>query len=202
MEGTTNASSETPATQPPTQPPTQASIDTKVFSDLKTLTEKLDLCDSLLRPGGGDPAPSVKADPILLQVIGFLEACAPRMVELVEAGSQGAFSEHVLMECLQANDRLMKCLQDIDTVALTETPASTTAASAAASDLLLSEDSSSSAHAAAAEAATGTKTTGEEDLFAAAPAPAPPAAAATTTTATKDDFDSFFEERTSGGNGS
>ena len=94
----------------------QSTVDNKVLADLDQLVEKMDLCDSMLRPGGGDPAPSVQKDEALLSVIGFLEACAPRMVELVEAAAVGAVSEHVLMKCLEVNDRLSKSLADIDTV--------------------------------------------------------------------------------------
>jgi len=50
----------------------------------------------------------------LLGVVGFLEACAPRMVELVEAAAQGALLEETLMKCLEVNDRLLKVLSDCD----------------------------------------------------------------------------------------
>lgn len=106
----------------------QSTVDNKILKDLDVVLKNIDLCDSMLRPGGGEPAPSVQKDETLLSVIGFIEACAPRMVELVEAAAQGALSEHVLMKCLEVNDRLTKTLQDIDTMALTETPASTTVA--------------------------------------------------------------------------
>jgi len=99
--------------------------------DLGTLREKMDLCDSMLSPGDGVPRLSVKTSDAMLAVIGFLEACAPRMIELVEAAASGALSETVFEEVLMCNDRLQKQLSDIETVALTETPASTTVASAA-----------------------------------------------------------------------
>jgi hypothetical protein len=108
-------------------------VDAKIMADLEMLTEKCDLCESMLRPGSDSPAPSVQTDEACQSVIGFLEACAPRMVELVEAAAQGAVSDVVLMKALEVNDKLTKQLADIDTVALTETPASTTAASASAS---------------------------------------------------------------------
>lgn len=105
----------------------------------------------------------------MLTVVGFLEACAPRMVELVEAGATGeAYSEEVLMECLQVNDSLQKMLADIDTLAETETKAATTAASAAPKpsssieeqldDLLLDDTPQETAP-------VGEKTTGEDDPF-------------------------------------
>jgi hypothetical protein len=131
--------------------PNQSTIDAKITADLDMLMEKMDLCESLmLRPNSDSPAPSVKNDEACQSVIGFLEACAPRMIELVEAAAVGAVTESVLMKALDVNDRLMKQLADIDTLAMTETPASTTAASAAGSstdaaqdhldDLLLSND--------------------------------------------------------------
>jgi hypothetical protein len=129
-----------------TQENAEVSVDAKIMADVETVKEKMDLCDKMLHPGDGNPAPSLKNNGALLQVIGFLEACGPRMVELVEAATQGALSEDVLMECLTVNDRLLKLLADIDTYAFTETTASTTSAAAPAesveetfSDLLLDD---------------------------------------------------------------
>jgi hypothetical protein len=107
---------------------TKSAIDAKIVANLNTLQEKLDLCQSMLQPGDGTPAPSLKNNDALLGVIGFLEACAPRMVELVEAAAQGALSEDVLCHCLDVNDKLVKQLADIDTYSFTENSASTTAA--------------------------------------------------------------------------
>jgi hypothetical protein len=174
--------------------PTLVSVDAKIMADLDILTEKINLCDSMLRPGGGDPAPSIQTDDTLLSVIGFLEACAPRMVELVEAAAQGALQETALMKCLEVNDRLTKLLSDIDTVALTETPASTTAASAptdSTADLLFAEE----------EETTTTPTTTDDDPFGEdvfkSEASAPPALEGAKS---EDEFDSFFNERTTGSN--
>lgn len=198
--------------------PSQETVD-KIHADLEVLTEKLDLCTSMLTPKDGEPQPSITNHDSLPAVIGFLEACAPRMIELVQAAAQEALSEHVLMKCLEVNDRLIKQLEDIETIALTETAASTTAAAAPPptqqmDDLLLTDNSDDNFKEEDAKkpAAIG-KSTGEEeeDFFAdnvltvdaAAPpraatdpfAPAAPAPAALAA-APKDDFDSFFEERT------
>lgn len=162
------------------------SADAKILGDLRLLTEKMDLCYSMLNPGAGDPKLSMQSE-AMLAVIGFLEACAPRMVELVEAAASGALSEEVFAECLSVNDRLQKLLADVDTAALTETAASTTAASAPTTsdsshlmeDLLLGEVNSTPF--------TGGKTTGEEeDDDTKLPATSP----------SHDDFDAFFAERT------
>jgi hypothetical protein len=127
----------------------ETSVSTKIMGDLGVVKEKIQLCESILNPGEGLPTPSLKDNEVLLSVIGFLEACSPRMVELVEAGTQGALSELVLMECLAVNDKLMKLLETVDTYAFIESPASTTAASAPSvsleheiSDMSLHDDNS------------------------------------------------------------
>lgn len=181
--------------------PSQETVDNKIMADLAIVVEKVELCESMLHPGAGDPTPSMQ-DETFAQVVGFLQACAPRMVELVDAATQGALSESVLMKCLEVNDRLTKAISDVDTAALTETPASTTVASAPASggieDLLFDDTEV----AAAAPPPAAAKTTGEDLLgldF------GQPTAAATTTTPalgnpkSDDEFDSFFNERTKNG---
>lgn len=97
-----------------------SSVDQKILADLGVLKEKLDKCDHYLRPGGAMFRERIAKTDDLLETIGFLEACSPRMVELVEAAAQGAVGEAVLMECLQINDRLAKCLTDIEAVTLVE----------------------------------------------------------------------------------
>lgn len=167
-----------------------SAANSKVLSDLKTLEEKMELCQSMLNPGAGDPKLSMKSE-AMMAVVGFLEACAPRMVELVEAAATGALSEEVFAECLSANDRLQKLLSDVDTATLTETPASTTAAVAPAAsstgdvtsqldDLLLGDLSPAQAPAAG-------KSTGEDDDT---KMPAVPGASS------DDEFDAFFAGRT------
>lgn len=124
--------------------PLQDSTDNKILNDLNTVNEKMDIIEGLLRPVGGNPVPSVGNDVTIMSLLGFLEACSPRMVQLVEGAAQGLVSEHVLVKCLEVNDRLTKVMADIDTAALTETPATTTVASAHrpdddADDLLFAE---------------------------------------------------------------
>jgi hypothetical protein len=173
----------------------RAPADLKILQDLETLKEKMELCDAMLNPGAGDPSPSLKTSEAMLAVVGFLEACAPRMVELVEAAAQGALSEDIFAQCLDVNDRLQKQLADVETQAMTETEASTTAASATSeeegvvetqfSDLLL--DDSGDAKAPAAAVAGGKSTgedEGEEDVE-------------IEKTKSADEFDDFFASRTS-----
>lgn len=172
----------------------EVSVDVKILADLATVKEKMDLCENMLRPGDGSPTPSLKNNEALLSVIGFLEACGPRMVELVEVATQGALSDEVLMECLTVNDRLLKLLSDIDTYAFTETPAATTAASApkkspedAFNDLLLADDQTK---AAPSEGNLLDLLDGSDTKMSAKEVSEKPA------TQAKDDFDDFFAERT------
>ena len=177
---------------------------TKILADLGTLKEKMELCNALMNPGAGAPKPSLKSE-AMLAVVGFLEACAPRMVELVEVAAQGALSEDVFAECLAVNDQLQKQLADIETAALTETSASTTAASVAPStsveqqfeDLLLEGDNGPMAP---LETPIG-KSTGEEDAPGAATGKSrgeEDEDAKQSAVTKKDSFDDFFAERTAG----
>lgn len=164
--------------------------DAKIMADLNVLKEKMDLCDSLL--------PTATAvDDGFLGVVGFLEACQPRVVELVEASAQGALGEAVLMECLAINDRLTAILAKTD-AKLPPVPENTPPVAAAISpaapagnehhtdDLLFAEHDTSSA---AAPPPSNAKTTGEEDPF---------GNQVLSTTQSKDsEFDDFFNERAS-----
>ena len=189
-------------TMRPGSTPTPA-VDTKILGDLNTLVEKMDLCDSMLHPGAGDAKLSVKSSEAMLAVVGFLEACAPRMVELVEAAAQGALSEDVFAQCLSVNDRLQKILADVETAAMTETTASTTTASAPAKtddnvteeltdgfkDLLFGDDQDmfSSKQAAAPSNGGGGKSTGEDDDIFSSKKPAPVPMGGAKTTGEEDD---------------
>jgi hypothetical protein len=180
-------------TTPSSTPIASVNPNTKIMKDLGVLKEKMDLCESMLHPGAGSPKLSVHTSDAMLAVIGFLEACAPRMIELVEAASMtGVLTETVFEETLQCNDRLLKLLSDIETAALTETPAETTVAAAAPAsataddltdqfnDLLLGNEES--------DPAPALKTTGEtsEDVKQPASVPA---------STSNDEFDAFFAAR-------
>ena len=99
--------------------------DEKILRDLSTLSDQVSLCQSMLAASysssstssfaGGDAALSYATDDeALLTVIGYLEACVPRMVELIEAAAQGALSASTFEECLVANDRLTNVLADVE----------------------------------------------------------------------------------------
>lgn len=170
--------------------PSQGSIDNKIMNDLNTVVEKMDIIEGLLRPGGGNPVPSVRKDATIMSLIGFIEACSVRMVQLVEAAAQGFVSEPVLVKCLEVNDRLTKVMADIDTVALTETPATTTVASAtqqdATDDLLFAESTTSVPDVGKTEDPFG------NEVFGAAADAADPGIPGSKS---DDEFDSFFSER-------
>jgi len=112
-----------------------SAADTKISNDLIGLKEKIDLLESMLNPpDAASPKLSVLTNDAMKSVIGYLDACGPRMIELVTACTStqfGVLSEQVFEDVLGCNDRLQKLLLDVDTRTLTETPASTTVASAA-----------------------------------------------------------------------
>mmetsp|Transcript_26566 Transcript_26566/g.55777 ORF Transcript_26566/g.55777 Transcript_26566/m.55777 type:complete len:210 (+) Transcript_26566:97-726(+) len=84
--------------------------DEKVMGDLATLEDKISLCQSMLNESGA----SIDTNEALLAVIGFLEACVPRMVELIDVAAQGALQEGTFEKCLLVNDRLTNTLADVD----------------------------------------------------------------------------------------
>jgi hypothetical protein len=162
----TSASEPGSAPAPSNPSHSQASIDDKIVTDLEVVENKIRQCESLMI--GSDLE-------MLLATVGFLEACAPRMIELVEAAAQGALSEHVLVKCLDVNDKLQKLLDDVDRDPPGSRGAAATSASAGApsasgsgaADLLFSEDVATTA----------------------------PSDAIIGKTKSEDEFDSFFNER-------
>jgi hypothetical protein len=145
-----------------------AAADRKVLADLEILSERLRRCDELLAAAAAANSNSTNDDDstivrsstttaLLLDVVGFLEASAPRMVELVEVAAQGAVSDVVLMKCLDVNDRLTKALSDIDAVVtFVDTSSSEAAAAAAEPDIAVTT---------APPAITTTKSEDEFDAF-------------------------------------
>ena len=101
-------------TMNPPQSTTPSNPDQKILKDLSTLTEQISLCKTLM--SNLAPGESIESSDALLTVIGFLEACVPRMVELIEAGSAGAFDDGdgTLVKCLEVNDELVNILKDVD----------------------------------------------------------------------------------------
>ena len=204
---TTSASASTAATR---------EADTKISNDLAVLREKMDLLETMLNPDDpSSPRLGVSTNDAVKSVVGYLDACGPRTIELVTVCSGGAcvLSESVFGEVLGCNDRLRKLLSVVDARIATESAASTTAAGASSNasameandltgqfdDLLLGSTDNAGAQ--------GTETTGDtSDDFDIKPAAKPtlrsasistaPAATSTPTTDNTDPFDDFFAERT------
>ncbi len=82
-----------------------SSKDVSVLTDLSTLSDRLTLCSEMLVA-----SPSPSSDEALLSVLGFLEACAPRLLDLIDAGASGVLEEETLMRCLAVNDALTSLL--------------------------------------------------------------------------------------------
>jgi hypothetical protein len=93
---------------------TGSAADKKILADLDTLDEQIQLCLDMLKATDKRLVNEQTSDEALLGVIGFLEACVPRMVELIEAAAQGVLSEATLEKCLKTNDRLLRVLSDCD----------------------------------------------------------------------------------------
>mmetsp|Transcript_25570 Transcript_25570/g.38067 ORF Transcript_25570/g.38067 Transcript_25570/m.38067 type:complete len:227 (-) Transcript_25570:143-823(-) len=204
-----------------------SSPDQKVLTDLGTLSDQINLCQSMLAQSGS----SIDGDEALLQVIGFLEACVPRMVELIEAAAQGALTPETFEECLVVNDKLANILSDVEKDPKDRQPIVPAAAAKAAvvgnSELDHVEEDmdnlgiGNGSPTLPLAAVAGGKTTGlddAEDPFSGGPdllSPTPLSSsdlfstttisAATASAAPKsnddDDFDAFFRDRTSAGGG-
>jgi len=78
----------------------------KLAQDLSVVAEKIKLCREMLPESSG-----IETDDALAEVVGFLEACKPRMVDLIECGMQGMLGEDLVSQTLQVNDDLLKTLE-------------------------------------------------------------------------------------------
>lgn len=79
----------------------------KLQQDLNVVNDQMILCQEMLQQS---PRIDV-SDPALAKVIGYLEACRDRMVELIEAGASGLLSEDVFSQCLKLYDAIIKTLE-------------------------------------------------------------------------------------------
>lgn len=70
------------------------------------MVEKVKLCREMLLV-----SPGIQSDEALSDVIGFLEACRDRMVDLIEAGTQGLLGETLFEEVLKVNDMVYRTLE-------------------------------------------------------------------------------------------
>lgn len=86
--------------------------DAKITADLNVVLEKIRLCREML-----PQSPGIASDDLLSEVVGFLEACQARLMELIEARLSGGensqeteLSEEVFEYCLRVNDALTRTL--------------------------------------------------------------------------------------------
>ena len=94
---------------------------TKILSDLSTVSEKIALCQSMLIPLSS--VDEIYNNESLLSIIGFLEACVPRVRELINIGimsggndddNEVILKEETMTVCLNVNDDLCKVLEDVE----------------------------------------------------------------------------------------
>lgn len=77
---------------------------TKLRGDLQTVLDKVRLCREML-------AAKAPRDETLMEVVGFLEACRDRMLDLIDAGAAGQLGEDLFEICLRVNDAVQKTLE-------------------------------------------------------------------------------------------
>jgi hypothetical protein len=110
----------------------------KLRSDFGAVTEKVTLYCELIAAGVS------RGDETVVTLVGFLDACAERLKEVIEAGTQGQLPEELFALCLKVNDVVLQTL-DADKNGTIPTPAMLNAASitkpqAQASESLLDLD--------------------------------------------------------------
>ena len=84
----------------------QQELSKKLMSDLKVVVDKARLCRDIL-----PESPGISSDPALAEVVGYLEACRDRLMDLIEAGTMGMLDEDVLEQCLKTNDVVCRTLE-------------------------------------------------------------------------------------------
>lgn len=77
----------------------------KLRNDLFVVMEKNKLCREILQV-----SPGIQQDEALADMIGYLEACRDRMIDIIEAGTQGLLGEELFNFALKVNDAIIKTL--------------------------------------------------------------------------------------------
>jgi hypothetical protein len=77
----------------------------RLEKDLIVVMDKVRLCREMLLVSRG-----IDHDEALADVIGFLEACKDRLINVIEAGSQGLLSETQFELVFQVNDAVSRTL--------------------------------------------------------------------------------------------
>lgn len=78
----------------------------KLNNDLNVVFEQVRLCREMLIE-----SPGIENDDLLAEIVGFLEACRDRMVDLIEAGTNGLLGEELFSLVLKANEAIIKTLE-------------------------------------------------------------------------------------------
>lgn len=55
-------------------------------------------------------SPGIEQDELLADVVGYLEACRDRLVDVIEAGTNGILGEDLFAQCLKVNDAVTRTL--------------------------------------------------------------------------------------------
>ncbi len=108
---TSGVQSSTPLVMPPparqsTIPEQEEDEFIRLQQDLSVVMEKVRLCREILMV-----SPGIQHDDALADIIGFLEACRDRMVDVIEAGTQGLLGEDLFALCLKVNDSVLRTLE-------------------------------------------------------------------------------------------
>lgn len=161
-------------------PATQSKDSSKLERDLTTVYEKVRLCQEMLLE-----SPGIEEDEALSEVVGFLEACRDRMIDIIEAGSMGLLSEDLFAMVLKVNDSILRTLE-----------AERTGQKIEIEEIGTSQSAPSSSSAAAASSSS--QSVDLLDVFGGssaaplpAPSPAPPARPKAATTMLAEDDDEF-----------
>lgn len=94
-----------PAPAPPAASKDEEDEFFRLQRDMLSVMDKVKLCREMLLE-----SPGIEADEALAEVVGFLEACKDRMVDIIEAGTQGLLGEDLFSQCLRVNDAICKTL--------------------------------------------------------------------------------------------
>jgi len=94
----------------------------KLRADCCAVIEKVTLYCELIAGGVS------RGDETVVTLVGFLDACAERLKEVIEAGTQGQLPEELFALCLKVNDVVLQTL-DADKNGTIPTPAMLNAAS-------------------------------------------------------------------------
>ena len=102
---TSQSSAQKPSSSVPVIPEQEEDEFIRLQQDLSVVMEKVRLCREILMV-----SPGIEQDEALADIIGFLEACRDRMVDVIEVGTQGLLGEDLFALCLKVNDSIAKTL--------------------------------------------------------------------------------------------